>query len=207
MTDQKHIRRTSALVVALVLLLPTWSGEAHEIPSDVTVQAFIRPAGRTLTALVRVPLASMRDFNYPTRDPGYLEMVEATEMSRDAAQLWIAQYVEMLEGDVNLGFPDVEAVRIAVPGDRAFRSYETALENVLSAPLPPDVELPMGQAMLDVLLAPIEFSKNLGIWNKADHSAVLRCGFFATLLGFFASFGEAGLFEFAVAIADDLKFI
>jgi hypothetical protein len=161
MTDQKSIRRTSALVVALVLLLPTWSGEAHEIPSDVTVQAFIRPVGNTLTALVRVPLTSMRDFNYPTREPGYLEMVEATEMSRDAAQLWIAQYVEMLEGDVNLGFPDVEAVRIAVPGDRAFRSYETALENVLSAPLPPDVELPMGQAMLDVLLE----------WDISDDSA------------------------------------
>jgi len=152
MTDQKRVRRTSALVVALVLLLPTWSGEAHEIPSDVTVQAFIRPQGNTLRALVRVPLVSMRDFNWAVREPGYLEMVEATEMSRDAAQLWIAQYVEMLEADVNLGFPVVEAVRIAVPGDRAFQSYETALANVLSAPLPADIELPMQQAMLDVLL-------------------------------------------------------
>jgi hypothetical protein len=155
------MRRTSALVVALVLLLPTWSGEAHEIPADVTVQAFIRPEGNSLRALVRVPLVSMRDFNYPTRPPGYLEMIEATEMSRDAAQLWIAQYVEMLEGDVNLGFPNVEAVRIAVPGDRAFRSYQTALENVLSAPLLPDVELPMGQAMLDVLLE----------WDISDEAA------------------------------------
>jgi hypothetical protein len=152
MTDQTLVRRTSALVVALVLLLPTWSGEAHEIPADVTVQAFIRPEGGTLRALVRVPLVSMRDFNYPIREPGYLEMVEATEMSRDAAQLWLAQYVEMLEGDVNIGFPTVAAVRIAVPGDRAFQSYETALANVLSPPLAPNVELPFQQAMLDVLL-------------------------------------------------------
>lgn len=161
MTDQKRIRRTAALVVALVLLLPTWSGEAHEIPADVTVQAFVRPEGNTLRTIVRVPLVSMRDFNWAVRDPGYLEMVEATEMSRDAAQLWIAQYVEMLEGDVNLGFPTVAAVRVAIPGDRAFRSYETALANVLSPPLPPDSELPMQQAMLDVLLE----------WEISDESA------------------------------------
>ena len=161
MTDQKRLRRTAALVVALVLLLPTWSGEAHEIPSDVTVQAFIRPEGSTLRALVRVPLQSMRDFNYAIREPGYLELPEATEMSRDAAQLWIAQYVEMLEGGVNLGFPTVEAVRIAIPGDRAFQSYETALANVLSAPLAPDIELPFQQAMLDVLLE----------WEISDESA------------------------------------
>jgi len=152
MTDQKRIRRTSALVVALVLLLPTWSGEAHEIPADVTVQAFIRPEGNTLRALVRVPLASMRDYNFPLRDPGYLEMVESTELAGEAAQLWLAQYVEMAEGSQNLGFPRVAAVRIAIPGDGAFRDYDTALAGVLSPPLPENVELPFQQAMLDALL-------------------------------------------------------
>lgn len=152
MTDPKRVRRTSALVVALVLLLPTWSGEAHEIPADVTVQAFIRPEGRTLRALVRVPLVSMRDYNFPVRDPGYLEIEGASELAAEAAQLWIAQYVEMAEGDRNLGFPRVEAARIAIPGDRAFRSYETALATVLSPGLPPGIELPPQQAMLDVLL-------------------------------------------------------
>ena len=152
MTDQKRVRRTSALVVVLVLLLPTWSGEAHEIPSDVTVQAYLRPSGSTLTAIVRVPLLSMRDYDYPTRGPGYLEVAEATELSREAALLWIAQAVEMYEGNVNLGFPEITAVRIAIPGDRAFQSYEAALANVVSPPLAPDVELPLQQAMLDVLL-------------------------------------------------------
>jgi hypothetical protein len=152
MSDSKRIRRTAALVVALVLFLPTWSGEAHEIPADVTVQAYIVPEGNTLWALVRVPLSAMRDYNYPLRDPGYLVLDEATDISRDAAQLWVAQYVEIHEGDRNLGYPDVEAVRIAVPGDRAFGSWDGALANVLSPPLPNDVELPMQQAMLDVLL-------------------------------------------------------
>jgi len=152
MTDQKHVRRVSALVVGLVLLLPTWSGEAHEIPADVTIQTFVRPEGNTLRALVRVPLLSMRDYNWPVRDPGYIEIEGATEYVREAAQVWIAQYVEMYEGSVNLGYPEVEAARIAIPGDQAFRSYDAALANVLSAPLPPAVELPPQQAMLDVLL-------------------------------------------------------
>ena len=38
MIDQQRTRRMAAIAVALVLLLPTWSGEAHEIPADVTVR-------------------------------------------------------------------------------------------------------------------------------------------------------------------------
>jgi hypothetical protein len=168
MSDPKRIRRTSVLVVALVLLLPTWSGEAHEIPADVTVQAFIRPEGGTIRALVRVPLISMRDYDFPTRDPGYLEIAGATELADDAAYEWIRNFVEMHEGTENLGLPELAAARIAIPGDRAFQSWETALGGVLSEPLPPDTELPPQQAMLDVLLEwPIsseasDFSINAG---------------------------------------------
>ena len=43
------IRRTAALVVALVLLLPSWP-EAHEIPADVTGQGFVKPDGDRLFA-------------------------------------------------------------------------------------------------------------------------------------------------------------
>jgi hypothetical protein len=152
MSDPIRLRRTAALVVALVLLLPTWSGEAHEIPADVTVQAFIKPEGGTMRALVRVPLISMRDYVFPTRDPGYLVISAADRPSRDAAVEWIRNFVEMYEGSRSLGFPEVTAVRIAIPGDRAFQSYEAALANVLSPPLPDEVELPPQQAMLDVLL-------------------------------------------------------
>ncbi|MGE3707839.1 MAG: HupE/UreJ family protein, partial [Vicinamibacterales bacterium] len=152
MTDPIRMRRTAAVLVALVLLLPTWSGEAHEIPADVTVQAFVKPEGSTLHVLVRVPLLSMRDYLWPLRDPGYLVIDEATSMTRDAAVEWVGNFVEMYEAGTSLGFPTVAATRIAIPGDRAFQSYEAAIANVLSAPLPPDTELPLQQAMLDVLL-------------------------------------------------------
>ena len=152
MSDLTRHRRTAALVVALVLLLPTWSGEAHEIPADVTVQAFVKPEGGTLRMLVRAPLIAMRDYEFPTREPGYLEIAAAATLIRDAATEWIGNFVAMYEGGELLGLPEVSAVRIAFPGDRAFASYETALANVRSAPLPADTELPPQQAMLDVVL-------------------------------------------------------
>lgn len=181
MSDQKGLRRTAALVVALVLLLPTWPGEAHEIPADVTLQAFVKPEGDTLSMLVRVPLEAMRDYDFPTREPGYLVVSEASDVVREAADVWIAGYVTMFENGESLGRPTVAAVRVAVPGDRAFASYERALANIRSEPLPDGIELPPGQAMLDVLLqwtidsAQSDFSIQSGLAHLGVHTlTVLR---------------------------------
>ncbi|MCH2475652.1 MAG: HupE/UreJ family protein [Gemmatimonadetes bacterium] len=145
-------RRSAALLVGLTLLLPTWSGEAHEIPADVTVQVFVKPDAETLRMIVRVPLISMRDYDFPVREPGYLIISEAEPLIQEAAVEWIANYVQMYEGNELLARPLVAAARIAIPGDRAFRSYDDAIENALSAPLPDDIDLPPQQAMLDVVL-------------------------------------------------------
>ena len=145
-------RRTAALLVGLTLLLPTWSGEAHEIPADVTVQVFVKPDAETLRMIVRVPLISMRDYDFPAREPGYLIISEAEPLIQEAAVEWIANYVDMYEGNELLAPPVVAAARIAIPGDRAFRSYDDAIGNALSAPLADDIDLPPQQAMLDVVL-------------------------------------------------------
>ena len=145
-------RRSAALLVGLTLLLPTWSGEAHEIPADVTVQVFVKPDAETLRMIVRVPLISMRDYDFPAREPGYLIISEAEPLIQEAAVEWIANYVQMYEGNELLARPLVASARIAIPGDRAFRSYDDAIENALSAPLPDDIDLPPQQAMLDVVL-------------------------------------------------------
>ena len=145
-------RRSAALLVGLTLLLPTWSGEAHEIPADVTVQVFVKPAAETLRMILRVPLISMRDYDFPAREPGYLIISEAEPLIQEAAVEWIANYVDMYEGNELLAPPVVAAARIAIPGDRAFRSYDDAIGNALSAPLADDIDLPPQQAMLDVVL-------------------------------------------------------
>jgi len=143
-------RRTAALVVALVLLLPSWP-EAHEIPTDVTVQAFVKPEGDVLRLLVRVPLGALRDYDYPTREPGYLLIAEAEEQIREAAGRWIGDYVAFVEAGGELPAPELTALRVSQPGDRAFASYERALENVGSPPLPSTTGIPWQQAAVDML--------------------------------------------------------
>jgi hypothetical protein len=118
----------------------------------VTVQVFVKPDTETLRMIVRVPLISMRDYDFPVREPGYLIVSEAEPLIQEAAVEWIANYVQMYEGNELLARPILAAARIAIPGDRAFRSYDDAIENALSAPLPDDIDLPPQQAMLDVVL-------------------------------------------------------
>ena len=148
--------RTAALLVAFVLLLPSWP-EAHEIPVDVTVQAYVKPDGDRMRLIVRVPLEAMRDYEFPLRGPGYLEISESEQMIRDAARQWIGDYVALQENGETLEGLELVAARVSAPGDLSFASYERALANVRSAPLPDGTPLFWQQAMLDVLFeAPIE---------------------------------------------------
>jgi hypothetical protein len=153
MTDSTTARRRriAALVVVLLLLLPTFSGEAHEIPADVTLQAFVTPQDGSLRLLVRVPLGAMRDYEFPQWGQGYIDIAAAAAVIRDAAGEWIGNFVEVYEDGVALGRPELAAARISLPGDRSFVSYDAALANVRSAPLPEAIELPWKQAVLDVL--------------------------------------------------------
>jgi hypothetical protein len=143
-------RRTAALVVAMILLLPSWP-EAHEIPTDVTVQAFVKPDANVLRLLVRVPLGALRDYDFPQRDPGYLQITEADELIREAAVRWVAEYTTLFEGGEDLGPLVLTAMRVSQPGDRAFADYERALENVRAPPLRPETELFWQQAAIDLL--------------------------------------------------------
>lgn len=138
--------------VAAMSLALAPSVRAHEIPTDVTVQAFLKPEGRRLHLLVRAPLAAMRDVDYPTRGPGYLDLARAEESLRTAASLWIADAVELYEDEDRLGGPRIVAVRVSLPSDRSFAGYEEALAHVTGPSLPDGTELHWSQGMLDVWL-------------------------------------------------------
>ncbi len=147
------VRALPSVLLALLLLLALPAEqEAHEIPSDVTVQAFVRPEADVLRVLVRVPLFSMRDVDFPVRGPGWLDIEAATPLLNDLVAQWIVAYLAFEEGGRRLEAPRIVATRIDRPSDRSFLDYETALANVRSAPLPADVQLPGAQALLDVLL-------------------------------------------------------
>jgi hypothetical protein len=115
------------LTLALTLAA---SAYAHEIPSSVRVQAFLEPKGDRMRLLVRVPLAAMRDMTVPTNPLGYLDLTRVDSVLRDAAILWIADYVELYEGDERLANPTLVAALVSLPSDRSFDDYQSALAHV-----------------------------------------------------------------------------
>ena len=136
--------------LSCLLLLSTALG-AHDIPTDVTVQAFVRPEGSRLRLLVRVPLKAMRDVNFPLRGPGYLDLSKADQFLNDAAMLWVAGSIEIDEDDRRLAPPRIAAARVSLPSDRSFESYDSALQHVSGPRLSTGTDIAWDQAMLDVL--------------------------------------------------------
>jgi hypothetical protein len=137
-----------AAVVAL--LLPACA-EAHDIPTDVLISAFVRPEGQRLRLLVRVPLKAMREVDYPRRGAGFLDLARADAALRNAATLWISDNVELYQGDARLGPPQLVDTRVSLESDKSFASYERALAHVTGARLPNKLELVWEQGLLDAL--------------------------------------------------------
>ena len=140
--------------VALVLLLPAAiRPSAHEIPMDVMVQAFLKPDGQELHLIARVPMRAMRDIEFPLRSSGDLDLARTDDALRTAAIQWIANGVALYENDVRIPAGDLRAVRVSLPSDRSFGSYDEAYAHLPSPPLPVETTLPWDQGLLDVWLA------------------------------------------------------
>src|SRR5438445_6973485 len=84
--------RIARLMVTLLLALP-YCAVAHDIPNDVTIQAFLKPEGERLHLLVRVPLKALRDVVFPERGPGYLDLARVEPLLPDNSTLWISDFV------------------------------------------------------------------------------------------------------------------
>ncbi len=137
-------------VAALIFSLPLRAA-AHDIPTDVTVNAFVKPEGQRLNLLVRVPLKTMRDVDFPRRGAGALDLARADPALRNAATLWIADNVELYQGPTRLGAPRLVDARVSLESDKSFASYEQALAHVTGPRLPTSTELYWEQGLLDVL--------------------------------------------------------
>ncbi len=136
---------------AALAALGACCAEAHDIPTDVMVRAFVRPEGQRLRLLVRVPLKAMREVDFPRRGAGFLDLARADASLRNAATLWVADSVELYEGETRLGPPRLVEARVSLESDKSFASYEQALAHVTGARLPADLELTWEQGLLDVL--------------------------------------------------------
>ena len=139
------IATTLACAVAL-------SAAAHDIPTDVKINAFVKPAGKRLELLIRVPLAAMIEVDIPTRGPGYLDLSRAEGALRDATKLYLIDNITIYENGAPLPPPHILYARVSLPSDRSFTSYEQARAHVEGPRLSDGLELYWNQQLLDVLL-------------------------------------------------------
>lgn len=136
----------TALLVALTPEL-----RAHEVPNEVTVFGFVRPEGQTLKLLIRAPLKSMRDIDIPTVDGRFVDFSRIEPALDNAANLWIGDFIEVYENDQRVKMSKVAALRVSLPGDKSFNSYDEALANLMTgARLDQKTQIYWEDGMLDV---------------------------------------------------------
>jgi len=148
-----------AAAVVLIFLIfwatPTIA-DAHDIPADVTIQAFLKPEGHRLRLLVRVPLEALRDLSVPTR-PGTAGAGSLVDLARlqpllaGAATVWVAQNIDLYENDAPLPGTSLLDLRVSLPTDRSFGSYNDALRHVTGPALPDAAAVSWTTGLLDVL--------------------------------------------------------
>jgi HupE/UreJ protein len=184
---------TAAVATALIGALACGAA-AHDVPDDVKVQAFVKPAGEQLHLLVRVPLSAMREVDVPLRGPGYLDLARADAALRNAATLWLANNIEIREGEERLAHPKLVDARVTLPSDRSFGSYEEALAHLRGPRLPGNMDLIWNQQLLDVLFEyPIKSERS----DFAIHPRLERLGLrVATVLRFLPPDGAVRAFEY-----------
>jgi hypothetical protein len=168
------LRFSPALLLAAASMVGfTGATAAHDIPSDATVQVLLRPAGERLQVLVRVPLKTIRDLEFPERGDGYLEVEKLSPLLGGAAKTWIADWLEIREDARRLPAPRIAATQLSLESDRSFGSFEAALDHVTGPRLSSSANVVWNQLLFDVLLEyPIRSqSSRFSIRPRLEHLA------------------------------------
>lgn len=143
--------RILAAVAAAVIVLSS-STFAHDVPDDVVVQAFLHPSEGQLSVLVRVPLTAMRDVDVPSGPGGFVELSRIEPALRHAATIWLLQGLEIQQDGRPLLPGTLARVRLSLPSDRAFASFDTARTQITGPPLDPAMQVMWEQGALDALI-------------------------------------------------------
>jgi hypothetical protein len=125
---------------------------AHEIPADVIVRAFVRAESGQARVVVRAPLETFRDLIIPLRREVFLDRPAADAVIRTGAELWIAQAIRLYQDNADLGAAQVSAVRVALPSEPFFESYEVALRQARLPAHDPATDIVASEAVVDVIL-------------------------------------------------------
>ncbi len=146
------LKRTWQVGVCLLAVGFCSGAGAHEIPDDVEIRLLVVPDGDEVKVSVRVPLVAMRDFDFPLRGPGYLDLARADTQLADAASLWLMGELRIYANGEDLGAGRLDGVRVALPSDLSFDGSLDTHRRILMERLPAHTNLYWEQALLDVAL-------------------------------------------------------
>jgi hypothetical protein len=167
---------------------------AHDIPNDVTIQAYLKPSGKRLQLLVRAPLAVLRDLNFPERANGVLDLAKVEPVLQEGASLWIADGIEIYEGDARLPRPEIVETRLSLVSDKSFASFDQAIAHVAGPRLPEETSVFWNQTLIDVLF---EYSIQDPNARFSIHPGLARLGLrVVTVLRFVPAGGTVRALEF-----------
>lgn len=149
----------------MLVVATLWSNKvafADDVPLSVSVQAFVKPEGNQLSVLLRVPMDALGEIDFPKRGvPGSLIFSEADPTLFTAVNTYILGNIHFFEEGRPLEQYEVRNVRVSLPSDRSFGSFEDALANIQSPKLDDSVNLYWRQGLMDALITfPIESAES-----------------------------------------------
>jgi hypothetical protein len=146
-----HRGRAIVLLIGAILALASCRSFAHEVPSELTVDAFLKPNHQILHLLIRVPLAGLMGIDMPKEGVGYLALDRIDPSLRTAAkQMTDGLYI--YENGNRLTSPRIVSAHVSLPFDTSFNSYETALSALTGPGLPVDTQIYWLQGSVDALI-------------------------------------------------------
>ena len=123
------------------------------VPDAVNIKVFARLESGSLVLLVRVPLAAVKDVQFPTRgDAGYLDLEALASMLPGAAEHWIAAGFDVFDRGEPVSRPEVDHPRIATIADQSFDSYQSAIDHLGAPPVAATENLFLDQVWFDMRL-------------------------------------------------------
>jgi HupE / UreJ protein len=139
-----------------VLGLPL--ANAHDLPLDRMMNAFVTIEARQLDFVVRVPLDLLRGVPFPLAGDHY--KVDASRSAVETALKGLGSALQLWEDNARLA-PSSAAGQLAPLADRSFEDYDRAVARV-AEPLAPDTVIAFEQGYLDAhFVYPISSPKSV----------------------------------------------
>jgi HupE/UreJ protein len=138
-------------------LVSGWAN-AHDLPLDRMMNAFVKVEPRQLDFVVRVPLDLLRGVPFPLAGDRY--KIEASKPAVETALKGLASALQLWGNNVRL-VPSSATGKLAPLADRSFEDYDWAAAQV-AEPLAPDTVIAFEQGYLDAhFVYPISSPKSV----------------------------------------------